>query len=150
MKEERQQTVELRAKVLKRAFELLAKKINCSVESLIHFIEGRTTLPDEIFQRLKTEVEETDPLLYEIVENPLDSSEFTIFRAQIHQLSLKLGYLLQWFIPYGLERKDNGYCFLNKKGIQISPFFRTIDDAVAFLEKNDLDISPSVVEKLIK
>jgi hypothetical protein len=63
---------------------------------------------------------------------------------------LKLGYLLQWFIPYGLERKDSGYYFLNKKGIQISPIFKTIDDAAAFLERNDIDISSSTVEKLIK
>lgn len=119
----------LRAKLLGRALELLAKRLGCDPSVLANYLEGRSELPTVLEPKLKAELEDADAIYFEVVDDPLNTPEGQLLRLQMIQLAKYLSAMLGWLTPYGLHKtRDGGYYLVNIYGVQVSPKVQSPED----------------------
>jgi len=112
----------IRSKTLMRALELLAERLDCDVNVLIRFLEGRGVPAPTIMGKLEVETSHTTGMFYEVIDDPLESASGRMMCNLLDKVSNQLNTLVDWYTPYGIRKRKSGYCLMNKHGVIISPW----------------------------
>lgn len=113
---------EIRSKTLMRALELLSVRLDCDVSVLVRFLEGRGVPPPLVLHKLENETAGTTGMYYEVIDDPLESASGRLMCGLLDKVSIQLSALVDWYTPYGIRKREDGYCLMNKHGVKISPW----------------------------
>jgi hypothetical protein len=105
-----------------RAFELLARRIDVDVSTLIRWFELRSALPPLAIKKLAEETAETSAIYYDVIDDPLETEHGQQVLSQLERVALLLERYIDWRSAVGCMKNGSGYCLINRFGDPISHY----------------------------